>query len=112
MHVQVLVVPDCPTTATAVGLVSGVLDEFGWADVPVRVRVISGQAEAERSGFTGSPTILIDGLDPFAGSHRTPGLACRLYPNSAGLAGLPDAAALRESLRAAGRSGRSKPRGT
>jgi len=54
--------------------------------------------EVELLGFTGSPTILIDGVDPFAEPGRPAGLACRMYRTATGLAGTPDPADLREVL--------------
>nr|WP_238426878.1 hypothetical protein [Streptomyces adustus] len=63
------------------------------------VRVVSDQAEAERIGFTGSPTIWIGGRDPFAEAGRAPGLACRVYRTPDGLAGAPELDELRQALR-------------
>ncbi|KOU36500.1 hypothetical protein ADK54_33240 [Streptomyces sp. WM6378] len=59
------------------------------------------KAEAERSGFTGSPTILADGRDPFAEPGRAPGVACRVYRSADGLAGVPALDELRDALRTA-----------
>jgi hypothetical protein len=40
-------------------------------------------------GFTGSPTLLIEGTDPFARPGAPVALACRTYPTPSGLAGAP-----------------------
>ena len=45
--------------------------------------------EAIRLGFHGSPTILIDGIDPFAEPSAPVGLACRVFRTPNGLAGSP-----------------------
>lgn len=45
-------------------------------------------ADAEEMRFVGSPTILIDGKDPFA-DNDTPALACRIYATESGLEGAP-----------------------
>ena len=45
--------------------------------------------DAERFKFTGSPTILIGGRDPFPRPGMAPALACRLYSTPEGLAGSP-----------------------
>jgi hypothetical protein len=51
----------------------------------------------------GSPTLLIDGVDPFAGPDQPPSLSCRLYRDEAGRAGgAPSVQALRQALAAAG----------
>ena len=77
------------------------LDDVGLGDTVVTTRVVAGQAEAERTAFTGSPTVLIDGRDPFAEPGRTPGLTCRVYRTPDGLVGLPALDDLRQVLRAA-----------
>ena len=99
--VELLVVADCPNQGSAAGLVRGVLDGLGMDEMPVPVRVVHSRVEAEQCGFSGSPTILIDGIDPFAEPGAQPALACRLYATSTGLTGLPDEAALRAAIRAA-----------
>ncbi|MDW6062831.1 hypothetical protein SAZ11_38580 [Streptomyces sp. FXJ1.4098] len=63
--------------------------------------MVGDQAEAERFGFTGSPTILIDGRDPFAEPGTAPPLACRIYPSCTGPAGAPGLDQLRRALQAA-----------
>ena len=101
VKVELLVVPGCPNEAAAAELVRGVLDELGRADTLLTVRVIANQADAARHGFTGSPTLRVNGRDPFAEPGQSPALACRIYSTPAGLRGLPDAAAVRAALRAA-----------
>ena len=44
--------------------------------------------------FIGSPTIRIDGMDPFATGSEQVGLACRLYLTPTGPSGSPDVAQL------------------
>jgi hypothetical protein len=71
------------------------------ADVePVLERVETAE-EAERLRFIGSPTILVDGRDPFAGAEAAFGLTCRVYQTPEGLAGSPTPDQLRGALRAA-----------
>ncbi|MEV4196729.1 hypothetical protein AB0J32_00080 [Micromonospora globbae] len=104
MDVQLLVVDDCPNAEGAAAVLRRALDEVGLAGVRFATRVVADQAEAEAVGFVGSPTVLIDGRDPFAGPGQTVGLACRLYRDDGGVSGVPPLAALRRALeRAAGR---------
>jgi len=98
MHVELLVVPDCPNEAPAAALLRTALTEVGLGDTDVTTTVIDSVAEAERRGFVGSPTILIDGEDPFAEPGQPPALACRIYRNASGPAGVPDPRRLRQAL--------------
>ncbi|MEV5987498.1 hypothetical protein AB0L85_21180 [Streptomyces sp. NPDC052051] len=98
MEIEVLVVPDCPNEKVAAERLRQALDDVGLSEVGFTTRVITEEAEAERRGFTGSPTVLIDGRDPFAEPGRTPGLACRVYRTPEGLSGAPSTEQLRQVL--------------
>ncbi|WP_426566098.1 thioredoxin family protein [Angustibacter sp. McL0619] len=65
------------------------LDRTGQADVPILLELVETDADAQRVGFHGSPTILLDGVDPFAVPDAPAGLSCRLYTTPNGLAGSP-----------------------
>jgi hypothetical protein len=65
-----------------------------------RHRPQGGGEEALRLGFRGSPTILLDGQDPFADQDAPVGLACRLYATEGGLQGAPTIDQLRAALAA------------
>ncbi|MEZ0092288.1 hypothetical protein [Streptacidiphilus sp. EB129] len=55
--------------------------------------------EAARWGMTGSPTILVDGVDPFAEPGAEPSVSCRLYRGQDGRAqGAPSVEQLRRAL--------------
>lgn len=99
MLVQVLTVPNCPHAEPAAAVVREALDEAGLSDVPVTTVTVDTQDEADRLGFLGSPTILIDGRDPFPEAGRAPALACRLYRHPAGLSGVPPIHPIRQALR-------------
>ncbi|MFJ8390858.1 DsbA family protein [Streptomyces sp. NPDC094438] len=101
MEIEILVVPDCPNAKPAAEQLRRALDDVGLSDTTFTTCVVTGQAEAERIGFTGSPTILINGHDPFADPGRPAGLACRVYRTADGLAGLPDLDRLRQVLTSA-----------
>jgi len=57
--------------------------------------------DAERVGFHGSPSILVDGVDVFAGPNAAVGLSCRVYRTPDGPAGAPTMEQLRAALTAA-----------
>lgn len=54
--------------------------------------------EAQRVGFHGSPSILIDGVDVFAEPDAGVGLACRVYATPDGPAGAPTLDQLRTAV--------------
>ena len=98
MHVELLVVPDCPHQAGATALLRTTLDELGFEDATIDTTVIDTVGAAQQRRFIGSPTFLINGTDVFPVPKRRPALACRLYPNRDGPAGLPDRAQLQQAM--------------
>lgn len=93
-----LVVPDCPHEAEAAAAVREAARQVGLSDISVRIIVIDTDEQARARGFAGSPTYLIDGVDPFAEPGAPIGLTCRIYPTTAGPAGVPEPAQLRAAL--------------
>lgn len=110
MRIELLVVPGCPNAQPAADRLRQALDELGLTDATFASRTITQQSEAAAAHFTGSPTILINGHDPFAERCRPPGVTCRMYRTPHGLAGLPETGQLREAL--AGASALSDQSGT
>jgi len=97
MHLTVLVRPDCPNAPVLKDRLAGVLD--GRADVSVSHEVISDEADASSWGMHGSPTLLIDGVDPFAEPGQLPSLSCRLYRADDGqVSGAPSASQLQQVI--------------
>ena len=61
---------------------------------------IGDEDQAARRGMHGSPTILIDGIDPFAVPGQPASVSCRLYRDSDGRAdGAPSVRQLRRAIR-------------
>lgn len=58
-------------------------------DVTVHRQVVDTDQDAERFGFIGSPTILIDGVDPQAPTGEPVGLSCRMFTTPDELSGCP-----------------------
>ena len=69
--------------------------EFGFE---LRRQLVVTPDDAERLGFRGSPTILVNGVDPFAVGNEPVGLACRVYTTPAGLGGSPTDEQLRSAV--------------
>ena len=67
----------------------------------ITLQPVESADEAQRLGFRGSPTILVDGRDPWADSDAPVGLSCRVFQTDSGLAGLPSDAQLAKVLREA-----------
>jgi hypothetical protein len=103
MRIEVVVVKECPNEQLAVGRLRQALEVTGLHRAEVVTRVVADQAEAERLSFTGSPTVLIDGRDPFAEAGRIPGMTCRLYRTPEGLDGAPGVGRLQQALATASR---------
>ena len=71
-------------------------------DVEPVLEKVASPHDAERLRLAGSPTILIDGRDPFAEAGAPFfGFWCRLYVTPTGLEGSPTVKQLRSALRAA-----------
>jgi uracil DNA glycosylase len=91
----------CPHWQTMDSRLREVLREEGLEDIEPILERVETDDDAQRLRFIGSPTVLINGQDPFAGDEAAFGLTCRIYQTPEGLAGTPTPAQLREVLRAA-----------
>lgn len=97
MKLEVLHVPDCPNLPRLLERLAQV------TDLPVTTRLIDTDEDAGRFGMAGSPTLLIDGVDPFAidGSCEC-GVSCRIYRDADGhIVEAPSTEQLRAALAAA-----------
>ena len=88
----------CPNWQVAEEHLKQALAACGRADGAVEYQRVETVEEAERLGFTGSPTVLVDGRDPFAVAGAPAGLACRVYATPDGIAGSPTVDQLIEVL--------------
>ena len=97
MQLTVLAVPGCPNAPVLEDRLAAVLD--GRAGVWVSLQVVSEEGETAGWGMHGSPTLLIDGVDPFAEPGQAPGMSCRLYRDENGqLSGAPSVGQLRQAI--------------
>lgn len=105
MKLEVLHVPDCPNLPPMLERLAEV------TDLPVTTRVIENDADAARFGMAGSPTLLIDGVDPFTTSGQCEcGVSCRLYRDQDGrIVPAPAVEQLRDALTEAGPEQSSTP---
>src|ERR1039457_2427992 len=98
MDLTVLAVPDYPNVVLLEERLAQVLE--GRRDVTVSRQVIADQDEAARRGMHGSPTILVDGIDPFAEPGQPASVSCRLCRDGGGqVDGAPSVRQLRQAIR-------------
>lgn len=99
MELVLLTVPGCPNAATFEERLAAALARH--PGTVVHRREIASEPEAAQAGMHGSPTLLVDGTDPFASPGQAPSLSCRLYRDTTGrMSGAPTVEALRSALAA------------
>jgi predicted DsbA family dithiol-disulfide isomerase len=100
MELTLLTVPGCPNTAVFEERLAAAL--AGYPGAVVRRREVADERQAAEAGMHGSPTLLVDGVDPFAAPSQLPSLSCRLYRDAAGhTEGAPPVDVLRRVLQQA-----------
>ncbi len=98
MNVALLYFDDCPNWRLADERLTQALASTGYADAVVEYIQVTTEERAIELGFVGSPTILLEGRDPFADPHSGVGLSCRLYATPDGLAGSPTLQQIADAL--------------
>lgn len=98
MNVEVVHVARCPNLAVMLAR----LEQL--TDLPVTTREIKTTTDAAALGMVGSPTVLINGVDPFTMANHPAGvLACRLYRDENGQpVPVPSLTQLRDALTTGG----------
>ena len=92
----------CPSWEEALVELRDEMRAVGFDPEGVRVHEVTGEAEAEREGFVGSPTIRVGGRDVQDPGGEPVGLSCRVYRLRDGrISALPDRADVRAALLAA-----------
>jgi hypothetical protein len=89
---------DCPNWRVAQARLTETLAYLGVDPDTVVYQEVTTPEEAKAVGFRGSPTILVDGVDPFARPDDPAGLACRIYRTAAGSEPAPTVEQLRAVL--------------
>lgn len=95
MDVTLLYFDGCPSWQVADERLRTLGGELGF---DVGRRKVDTPEAAEALQFRGSPTVLVDGRDPFARGDEPVGLSCRIYQTPDGPAGAPTMDQLREVL--------------
>ena len=89
MKAEVFYFDGCPHSSVAAQRLNDALRIVGRHEVGVERILIETLELADKVGFIGSPTIRIDGEDPFAQGTEQIGMACRVYATPGGLSGSP-----------------------
>jgi hypothetical protein len=97
MEITLLYFDGCPNWRRTDQQLRGLIAS-GQLSAELRHRLVETPEDAVRLGFPGSPTVLVDGADPFATGDERPGLACRVYHTEHGPQGGPTLDQLRRAL--------------
>lgn len=95
MDIKLLYFDGCPNWKQTDADLASLATEYDFTVTRQKVETIE---DAERWQFGGSPTVLVNGVDPFALPTDPYGLSCRIYQTPAGLAGAPTVGMLRAAL--------------
>ena len=98
MKVELLWFSGCPNWQETDGRLREALPLAG-VDAAVVLVEVTTPEDAERLRFRGSPTVLVDGADPFAQDSDPVGLSCRVFRTPHGLRGAPTVEQLVDALR-------------
>ena len=99
VDVELRVIPECPGTVEASGLLRTALDDIGLAGTPFAVRIIDSDITARARQFAGSPAFVVNGLDLFGSGTPEGSMACRVYPAPDGPRNVPTLRDLRKALK-------------
>lgn len=103
MKVTIQYFDGCPHWQLADERLRNVIEGMSIDDVSLEYQLIDTLEKAHRVGFLGSPTILVDGRDPFATGTEQVGMTCRVFRTEHGMQGAPTESQLRGVL------GRNQP---
>ena len=87
--VRLLYFDDCPNWRVAEARLKEALVGVGADPDALIYEQVTTIAQAEALRFRGSPTILVDGTDPFADPDAPAGLTCRIYRTATGVEAAP-----------------------
>jgi len=97
-QVELQFTADCPNWPTTYAHLVSALHDLGRDQDDICMTLVHDEAQAQVLQFTGSPTVIVDGVDPFADPHVTAALACRLYDTPDGRRGTPTLAQVTAAL--------------
>ena len=99
VNVTLLYFDGCPNWQQTEQRLLDALDQAGLPPTVLTRQAVRTPEDAERLRFRGSPTVLINGQDPFADPDAPVELSCRIFQTPDGLAGAPTVGQLVTVLR-------------
>ncbi|WP_454810068.1 thioredoxin family protein [Paenarthrobacter nitroguajacolicus] len=99
MRIELLHVDECPNSARAYERLETALTGLGRTDLAVHQRRLTSESDIRDTGFAGSPTITVNGVDIFPTGSARSDWACRIHMTPDGHSGLPTLDRLTEALR-------------
>jgi hypothetical protein len=99
VNIEIRYFDDCPNWIPLHEAIIELIAQIG-LDAEVTLTIVDTPETAQRLTFKGSPTVVIDGTDPWDDPDALIGLSCRVYRTEHGFAGAPTATQLRDALTA------------
>ena len=99
--VTLMYLDHCPNWPLAADRLRAAIARVGTAGVRIDWKPVHTVTAAAAAGFAGSPTLLIDGKDPFPRPSHVNGLCCRFYETENGPSGAPSIGQLVHALQQA-----------
>lgn len=100
MTIELVYFEDCPHWKLARQRLDEAIAAIGSDRMAVRLHPVTTPEEGEAAGLRGSPTMLINGQDPFQDAPSA-AWSCRLYRNQNGIEGAPSVQELTAALQKA-----------
>ena len=97
MNITLQYFDSCPNWQITDRRIKEIIDAHS-LDVELDYQLVESPEAAERYGFHGSPSILIDGQDPFTTEATRVGYACRIYFTESGPADTPSVEQIAKAL--------------
>ncbi|MFC2064790.1 thioredoxin family protein [Chloroflexota bacterium] len=98
MKIDLLYFDDCPSWKIGLENLKAALSAEG-LQADIQLIQVANNEDADRYKFLGSPSFLVNGVDPWSEEREQYNLSCRVYPTPQGMRGAPSVDMLREKLR-------------
>jgi hypothetical protein len=110
LRVSILSSPQCPHLPLLHTRLRTAMEATGVRHAQVRLRQVRNLDEARLLQFTGSPTLWLNGEDPFRDPDASPSLACRTYGDGDGRSSLPSLQQLIQAIAFSAQQQHPRPR--